>query len=449
MRTFLFILLWFLVSTANSQILSEDFSSGSLPTSWGQEDNNELNWMTDWYWEFNSGEMQHIYYYSSAYPADADAWTFTPNIAMTSGNTYRIEFDLNTTADDLGLYGPAAMKLTVGLGKSSGAQTTVLWTDANITNSTYVTKSFDFVCPTDGDYNFGFHCFSTIGGSLNTAANTYIDNVEITELVNSCVDESNVYSFTFGGKDYEVVKEQKTWAEAAACAVERDGYLVEINSLEEQNAVYVAIADAGVSTNYAVVDCGGGIAYVWTGGADNNIEGTWLWDGDNDASGTNFYTGQGTAGAGDGLIIDNSYVNWGTTGGSEPDNFSYAGVCNNDQDAVGIALAGWPHGNAGEWNDIQDDELLYFIVEKTSDVGVSSPKHEIKFYPNPTTGKFVVNAENIESVEILDITGRLVKQLTTNNEQLIIDLSHNPKGIYFVRMTIESQVSCKKLILEY
>ena len=44
-----------------------------------------------------------------------------------------------------------------------------------------------------------------------------------------CTDNSNVYSFVYGGKTYEVIRENKTWSDAAACAAERGGMLVEIN----------------------------------------------------------------------------------------------------------------------------------------------------------------------------------------------------------------------------
>lgn len=105
----------------------------------------------------------------------------------------------------------------------------------------------------------------------------------------NCTNTTNVYKFTHNSKVYEIVKELKTWINAAACAVERGGYLAEINNQNEQNSIYDAIINgAGIATNYATVNDGGGIAYVWIGATDKNIEGTWLWDGNNDNIGTNF-----------------------------------------------------------------------------------------------------------------------------------------------------------------
>ena len=52
----------------------------------------------------------------------------------------------------------------------------------------------------------------------------------------------------------------------------------------------------------------------------------------------------------------------------------------------------------------------------------------ITIYPNPTTGVFTV-AGATGTIEVLDLFGRTV--LHTNEPQ--IDMSHQPKGIYFVK----------------
>lgn len=96
---------------------------------------------------------------------------------------------------------------------------------------------------------------------------------------------------------------------------------------------------------------GGGIAYVWIGATDKQNEGTWIWDGNDDSTGANFWNGQGAAGAGTGSAVAALYNNWGRDGGGtgaigEPDNFF------NMQHCGGMALTTWPHGIAGQWNDI-------------------------------------------------------------------------------------------------
>jgi hypothetical protein len=184
-----------------------------------------------------------------------------------------------------------------------------------------------------------------------------------------CVSEDNVFTFSYNGKNYEVIKETKTWADAASCAVERGGYLVEINSQDEQDTVYGSIIHgAMVSTDYTTVMDGGGIAYVWIGASDVHSEGVWLWDGNGDNDGINFWNGQGLAGANDGSVVGEHYNNWGGTSRgapNEPDDFG------SGQDGAAIGLANWPSGFpdeqalgiASEWNDISDGNNLFFVVE--------------------------------------------------------------------------------------
>jgi len=154
--------------------------------------------------------------------------------------------------------------------------------------------------------------------------------------------------------------ELKTWEDAAACAIERGGKLVQIDNLEEQDAIYDAIINgAQIPIDYADSPDGGMIAYVWIGANDLNEEGTWIWDGDKDGAGNHFYTGTSN-----GEPIGNAFINWGGIADgnqNEPDNYA-------DQDAAAIGLDDWPEnsgylGKAGEWNDIDITNEFYFIIE--------------------------------------------------------------------------------------
>lgn len=262
------------------------------------------------------------------------------------------------------------------------------------------------------------------------------------EIFSQCANNSNIYSFSFNGKNYEVVREMKLWTDAAACAVERGGYLVEINDVNEQAAVYTAILNAGISPTYTSVAMGGGIAYVWIGATDQLTEGTWIWDGNNDNVGTNFWTGQGFAGTGDGVSINGNYNNWGgkSTGISkEPDNFR------SEQHHAAIGLAGWPSGttmfgSAGEWNDINGSNLLYYVIEKNSTTFFSriNQKSNIAIYPNPATNKIYIEGlkfTNGTKFKIVDITGKIVFNDVMNDNQ--IQVESLKKGIYFLKIDSE------------
>lgn len=158
---------------------------------------------------------------------------------------------------------------------------------------------------------------------------------------------ANIYTFTSNGKVYEIVKEKLNWVDAAACAVLRGGKLAEINSQSEQDSLFYYINLAKINADSTVALDGGDASYLWLGGNDIAIEGNWVWDGDNNLTSVQFWQGTST-----GSSLGGLYNNWG----DEPDDW-------NGQDALGIAITDWPLGIAGQWNDVDETNLLYYVIE--------------------------------------------------------------------------------------
>jgi len=69
-------------------------------------------------------------------------------------------------------------------------------------------------------------------------------------------------------------------------------------------------------------------------------------------------------------------------------------------------------------------------------------------YPNPSDGMFSISGENIESIEVYDITGKLVMQQNINASNATIDLTNKAKGIYTLKSFNGNNVSVNKLIVE-
>ncbi len=171
--------------------------------------------------------------------------------------------------------------------------------------------------------------------------------ISVSIFAQPCYDSLNVYSFNYNGVKYDIVKENKSWAEAAFCADQMGGILAEINSQEEMDTIYHYVLLAEIDQTQTVAPDGGNASYLWLGGTDQEIEGTWRWDGNNDGIGLKFWQGDQF-----GTPIDSSYENWG----NEPDNFS-------NQDGLGLAITDWARGIAGQWNDIALYNDLFYIVE--------------------------------------------------------------------------------------
>jgi len=257
-------------------------------------------------------------------------------------------------------------------------------------------------------------------------------------VLGQCANSSNIYSFVYNGKTYEVIKENKTWIDAASCAVERGGILAEINDSSEQNAIFAELnSNAGINANNTVAPDGGGGSYVWIGGNDIATEGNWVWDGNNDNNGIQFWMGTST-----GSPVGGLYNNWG----NEPDDFG-------GQDALGLSLNGWPLGVVGQWNDVDHTNTLYYIIEHPTILGIEDIdfNHIIKLYPNPFKNFVTIENDNLDLNEVLIISplGQEVKSISIKNlPSQKIDLSNLSEGIYLMKISSKNGRSTIRKIIK-
>lgn len=257
-------------------------------------------------------------------------------------------------------------------------------------------------------------------------------------LQGQCANPANIYSFNYNGKTYQVVKENKNWIGAAACAVEKGGILAEINSQDEQDAVFAGLQSAGVSLLNTTAPDGGGSSYIWIGGNDMAEEGKWIWDGNNDGVGPQFWQGDFA-----GSSVGDLYENWG----GEPDNY------NSNQNALGLALTDWIYGDAGEWNDLFQGNLLYFVIEYDSILGTKDAISEpgsAWLYPNPVRDFLEIKAtKNIVGITLTDVSGRQLRSFSVNNKHHEkIDCTSLADGFYFIEIMYQDNTSAKHKIIK-
>jgi Lectin C-type domain len=154
------------------------------------------------------------------------------------------------------------------------------------------------------------------------------------------VASGTVETFYSGDSVYSIYSTPMTWAKANAYAKAVGGQLAVVEDIEENDFLYQEIMDLMSSSDLvkSTAKDGGGAAYVWLGATDAVTEGVWKWVNNQDLDTDNFM--------------------WGSNGSlSEPDDFG------KKQDHLALGLEDWPVGDAGQWNDLNGSNKLFFVVE--------------------------------------------------------------------------------------
>ncbi len=116
----------------------------------------------------SAGSNSMRYVFTSAAPANT--WAFTPAIALNSGDSVNITFDQRV---GLSLYAEA-MKVNVGSAQTVASQTTTLYNNNALTNTSFIQRFITFKATTAGTYYFAFNCYSPAD-----RYNLFIDNIRI------------------------------------------------------------------------------------------------------------------------------------------------------------------------------------------------------------------------------------------------------------------------------
>jgi len=85
---------------------------------------------------------------------------------------------------------------------------------------------------------------------------------------------------------------------------------------------------------------------------------------------------------------------------------------------------------------IKDTIAYQNWLDGTTEVNqIKIQQSENQIYPNPAQNQITISNKQsvIGNIQILDITGKIVKELTSNNSKQTIDISELHKGIYFVK----------------
>ncbi len=72
----------------------------------------------------------------------------------------------------------------------------------------------------------------------------------------------------------------------------------------------------------------------------------------------------------------------------------------------------------------------------------------INIYPNPASNYIILSGLDNKTIEILDIKGDIIKSLSTNSDEFILDINNFQNGIYFIKTENEGKPILIKFIKE-
>lgn len=100
-------------------------------------------------------------------------------------------------------------------------------------------------------------------------------------------------------------------------------------------------------------------------------------------------------------------------------------------------------------NDFGVDESCKSLFQITN-VGGLHTDDKVLVYPNPFTSKITIefkeNIEEVDLIQITDLTGKVLKSINPQNGNISFDLSEVPAGFYLLKINSGDSISVQKII---
>lgn len=96
------------------------------------------------------------------------------------------------------------------------------------------------------------------------------------------------------------------------------------------------------------------------------------------------------------------------------------------------------------------NEVEYRDIYRDLNAGLNELTNEFQIYPNPVTNKLTLKTENkIEKVSIIDITGKIIKEISNfTSNSIEINTSELNQGIYYLSIYTGEEVILRKFVKE-
>ncbi len=92
-------------------------------------------------------------------------------------------------------------------------------------------------------------------------------------------------------------------------------------------------------------------------------------------------------------------------------------------------------------------EQVWYECQPTS-VAENDLEQRFEVYPNPTTGQVTIIGQDLKAAEVFNTLGQCVATVKGEGEQLTVDISSLPAGVYFVNITDGEGRKCVKKVVK-
>lgn len=105
--------------------------------------------------------------------------------------------------------------------------------------------------------------------------------------------------------------------------------------------------------------------------------------------------------------------------------------------------------NVEEWRNgckiSQINKQMTIVVVDNASAETGIADYKINIYPNPTTGKIIIDEKNIHKVFVFNERGEMLINSDNTNE---IDFINFPQGVYFIKVLTDKREYIEKIIFE-